>query len=228
MSATRAMRVGGWGRSGESASASAAKSERSVSRASACLRMGVRGEGAGGGAGSASKGTDCSSTSSNRITPSRTQPPTAISAAAISVARLRRLPQRQIFYVDLVQQVLALFVVALRELAAAFCQLVVRGDSEHFVELRDGVGGALFLQCFRAEVEVRVDDHSLGGCVLRILLDERLQARDRFIVALFGEELLGRVEHRDLIRGRVVLRLRVGRERLHALRIFERGLRGRV
>src|SRR5204863_8254105 len=57
---------------------------------------------------------------------------------------------------------------------------------------------------------------------------DRRQARDRFIVALFGEELLGRVERRDLIRRRGVRRVRVGRERLHALRSFERGLRGRV
>src|SRR5256885_6081095 len=48
---------------------------------------------------------------------------------------------RSVFDVDLVQQVLRLSIVALREDAAALGQLVVRVGFQHLVELADGVGG---------------------------------------------------------------------------------------
>src|SRR5688572_20507033 len=70
-------------------------------------------------------GTDWSSTSSKRITPSR--PPAA-------TASDRRLTQRQIFYIDSVKEVPRLIPVALGELLAAARQVVVRIFLQHFVE----------------------------------------------------------------------------------------------
>src|SRR4051794_9770340 len=80
------------GRRGESASASAAKSDTSTRSAANRRKIDVRTGAAGGGAAASTSTTaGCSSTSSNRITPSHSQS-----------------SQRQIFYVNLVQQVFGL------------------------------------------------------------------------------------------------------------------------
>src|SRR5256885_362956 len=81
------------GRRGERARPSAAKRERSM-RSAASHRKNEATTDRVGVAGSASNVTGCSSTSSNRITPSH--------------ARDLDFPQRQIFYVNLEQQVFRL------------------------------------------------------------------------------------------------------------------------
>src|SRR5229473_658441 len=108
------------GRRGESANASAAKSERSTRSAASRLKI-EAGAGVDGGASVRSTSTvvGCSSISSNRITPSRrgfavsrfrslevvgAQQPRDPESAKPRDRALRHFPQRQIFYVDFEKQ----------------------------------------------------------------------------------------------------------------------------
>src|SRR5437868_9274498 len=83
----------------------------------------------GGACSERSNATGSSSTSSKRI---HTLP-------ALGCRLSGNPSQRQVLYVDLVQQVLRLSIVALREGAAAPGQIVVRVGLQHLVELLGGV-----------------------------------------------------------------------------------------
>src|SRR6266852_2964039 len=164
------------GTSGMSANVSATNNDRSVRKARDRFSCdaGTAG-GAAARATTASRGTACSSISSKRVI---SHPPALL---------LARLSQRQIFYVDFVEQVFLLPFVPRSEVTTALRQLVIRIDLQYIFKLFDRVRQPLFLQRRRAEVEVSVEDHALDALVLRILLQQRLQIVDRVRVLALVE-----------------------------------------